>query len=152
MTATEPEIDTADAARAASERGDLAAWIREFLSSPGSDNAALADELAERDLHWVGPVQLAFDRLHRLAGPPDQPTVDRLDDDDEETVEGMVASITDDGWEPAPAVVTYDAELDQFVVEDGNHRIEALRRAGNESWWSVVGFASETDAERLTPR
>jgi hypothetical protein len=34
----------------------------------------------------------------------------------------------------------------QLVVEDGNHRLEGLRRAGVDQAWAVVGF--ETPVER----
>lgn len=130
-------------ARAASEADDLDSWVASFLASDGSDNAALGKELkAQKDI-WIGPIEIEFERLHRLAGPADQPTLERLTDDDVETVEGMVDSL-EDGWEPAPFVVSFSE--DHLVLEDGNHRVEGLRRAGHDRYWSVVGF--DTDAER----
>jgi hypothetical protein len=82
-------------------------------------------------------VRLRFDDLYRLAGPPDQPTLAPLSDEDLETVEEMGDSI-DDGWEAPPLIVSYrNARL---VVEDGNHRIEGLRRCGHSEYWAVVGF------------
>lgn len=132
---------TVDTARSASRSDDLATWVAEFLASDGSDNAELGDELSGDYGDWTGPVRLPFDRLHRLAGPPDQPTLERLTDDDEETVEEMEESV-EDGWEPPPFVATW--QDDHLVLEDGNHRVEGLRRAGEDSYWCVVGFA---DAE-----
>lgn len=134
-----------EGARRAAERGELARWIGDFLRSPGSDNADLGDELESSGLVWTGPVHLPFDQLHRLAGPPDQPALDEFDGDDRERVEDMEDSIEDDDWEPAPLIVTRRG--DQFVVEDGNHRIEGLRRAGHDSWWSVVGFDDDAALE-----
>ena len=129
-----------DSARQAQQRGELAAWVRAFLASPGSDNAALGHHLAETTAAWAGPIRLRFDELARLAGPPDQPTVSRLTDDDVDTVEDMNDSI-DDGWEPPPLIVTcHDAE---YKVEDGNHRVEGLRRAGHSDYWAIVGFDDE---------
>ncbi len=141
--ADDPET-TVDGARTAAERGELGAWVTAFLSSDGSDNAALAEKLAAEKPYWLGPVRLRFNELHRLAGPPDQPVLERLDDDDDlQTVEGMEESIND-GWEPAPLVVSADGE--QLIVEDGNHRIEGLRRSGRRNYWAVVGF--ETTGQR----
>jgi hypothetical protein len=80
-----------------------------------------------------------------LAGPEDvddQPVLAPMDDDDLERSEDMADSI-EDGWEPPPAIVTWSGG--QLVVEDGNHRIEALRRAGASVCWCVV--SSEDDAE-----
>jgi hypothetical protein len=126
-----------DSAREAEQRGELAGWVAAFLASPGSDNAALAAALREDMVSWCGPVRLSFDELNRLAGPPDQPTVARLNEDDLDTVEEMDESI-DDGWEPPPLIVSYRDS--QLVVEDGNHRIEGLRRRGVSDYWAVVGF------------
>lgn len=138
-----PHEFTVDAARAAAADDTLAAWVVDFLASPGSDNAELGKQLKSDVRHWHGPVQLPFDQLHRLAGPPDQPTLTRLTDDDLDTVDDMEASI-DEGWDPPPLVVTF--QHGQLVVEDGNHRIEGLRRAGETSYWAIVGF--ETTDER----
>ncbi|NND76396.1 MAG: hypothetical protein HKN44_15465 [Ilumatobacter sp.] len=135
-----------DGAQAAADRDELAAWVAAFLESPGSDNAALGKQLREEVTEWTGPVRLPFDDLHRLAGPPDQPTLERLGDDDLETVEGMEESI-EEGWEPPPLIVTF--QHDHLVVEDGNHRTEGLRRAGHDGYWSVIGFEQALDREKF---
>ena len=135
-----------DSARQAELQGQLAEWVAGFLASPGSDNAALAAELRSEKASWCGPVRLSFDQLHRLAGPPDQPTLARLNDDDLDTVEEMDESI-DEGWEPPPLIVSYrDSEL---VVEDGNHRIEGLRRRGCADYWAVIGFDDDQQRQKF---
>lgn len=126
-----------DSARRAADADRLGSWVADFLSSPGSDNAALAAQLSDPPRWWLGPLRLPFDRLHRLAGPEDHPVLAPLDEDDLETVEQMEDSI-EDGWQPPPLVVS--CRGDQLVVEDGNHRIEGLRRAGEHDGWSVVCF------------
>lgn len=137
---TAHEQFTVDTARSAADDGDLARWVAEFLASDGSDNAALGAMLETDYPIWFGPVELPFDQLHRLAGPPDQPALEPLGDDDLETVDKMQDSL-DEGWTPPPFVVTWQG--DHFVLEDGNHRIEGLRRSGLEDYWCVVGCADE---------
>jgi len=134
--------------RAEAEQG-LAAWVCAFLASDGSDNAALGEKLRDEKQSWIGPIELPFDELNRLAGPPDQPTLDRMDDGDIDTVEAMQEEI-DEEWEPAPLVVSVDDG--QLKVEDGNHRIEALRRAGRSSYWCVVGFDSQGQRQNFLDR
>jgi hypothetical protein len=129
-----------ESARLAEQRGQLDEWVAAFLRSPGSDNAVLAEELSGRKSSWCGPLRLPFDELQRLAGPADQPTLTRLGDDDIGTVEEMGERI-DDGWEAPPLVVSYRDS--QLFVEDGNHRIEGLRRNGLGDYWAVVGFDDE---------
>lgn len=127
-----------DDARDAADRDELAEWVRDFLAADGSDNETLGQQLFAEKSSWLGPIELDFDQLYRLAGPADQPTLERLTDDDIETVEGMAESV-EEGWEPPPLIVSIDDEA-QMVVEDGNHRTEGLRRAGHERYWSLVGF------------
>lgn len=139
-----PHDSSLAGARAAATRGATRAWVEAFLKSPGSDNAVLAEQLAAEKPLWYGPVRLRFDELNRLAGPPDQPTLGRLDDDDLDTVEDMEESL-DEGWEPPPLIVsTHDGGL---VVEDGNHRIESLRQAGEHDYWSLIGFDDEAQRD-----
>jgi ParB-like nuclease domain len=141
------EVDaTVDGAREAAGRGDLGRWVQEFLRSPGSDNAVLGAELRSEQSSWYGPVRLPFDELQRLAGPADQPTLVRLADDDLERVDDMQESM-DEGWEPPPIIVSY--RNGELTVEDGNHRIEGLRRAGHSEYWSVVGFEDDRDRQRF---
>jgi hypothetical protein len=132
---------TVDSARQAAQCDDLGPWVARFLGSPGSDNAALAAKLAERPRWWFGPVELQLDQLHRLAGPPDAPVLCRVDDEFwGDNVDDMEELIEDEGWEPPPVIVTYRDE--QLVLEDGNHRVESLRRSGARRTWAVVNFES----------
>jgi hypothetical protein len=139
---------TVETARRAAERDELAEWVTEFLASPGSDNAELGEQLRERWRWWLGPVQLPIDRLHRLAGPPDAPVLCPVDDDDwRDDVEEMEDKIVEEGWEPPPVIVT--VQDGQLVLEDGNHRVESLRRADESMAWSIVGFDDPDECQRF---
>lgn len=139
-----------DAARAAAGRGELGDWVARFLASPGSDNAPLGDKLSDRLRFWAGPLQLPLRRLHRLAGPPEDPVLCAVDDDYwDDRVDAMAERIEEDGWDPAPVIVSYRGG--QLVLEDGNHRVESLRRAGQDHAWAVVGFADEADHAAFEP-
>jgi hypothetical protein len=139
-----------DAARAAAGRQELDAWVVEFLESPGSDNALLAAKLQDRYRWWLGPVRLPLDELHRLAGPSDQPVLVEVDDDEwRDDVEDM-KELIDDDWEPPPVIVTW--QDGRLVLEDGNHRAESLRRAGEAEAWAVVGFDDPEERARFVRR
>ena len=131
-------------ARAAADEDELRTWVRDFLASPGSDNPVLGNVLADELAWWTGPVRLPIERLKRLAGPPEDPVLVPVDEDYwDDRVDDMARRIEADGWEPAPVVVSFQ-EDGSLEVEDGNHRIESLRRAGRDEAWAVVGFASES--------
>jgi hypothetical protein len=134
-------------AREAADRGDLATWVAHFLASPGSDNAALAEILAERPDNWTGPVQIPLDRLNRLAGPPGAPVLEEVEEHEwRDDVEDLKERV-EEGWEPPPLIVTCrDGSL---LVEDGNHRIEGMRRAGVDEAWSIVNFEDPAERDRF---
>ncbi len=138
---------TVDTARQAAERDELDDWVARFLASPGSDNAALAEQLTESRRWWLGPLQLPIDQLHRLAGPADHPVVEAVDEDDWRDDVDDLADRVDDDWEPPPSVVSY--RKGQLVLEDGNHRVEAMRRAGKELIWGVVAFEDPDERDRF---
>lgn len=130
-----------DAAKQAEADGHLGEWVTSFLSSPGSDNEALAAQLAFVGASFVGPVRLALDDLHPLAGPADHdfeiPVPAREWDDEVDAMDESLAR----GWEPPPLLVSY--REGHYVLEDGNHRHDALRRAGATHTWAIVAFWDE---------
>jgi hypothetical protein len=127
-----------EAAREAAERDELDAWVARFLASPGSDNAALAARLSGRPRWWLGPVRVPVDQLQRLAGPPDAPVLCPVDEDYWRDDVDKMADRIEGRWEPPPVIVSYrDGKL---VLEDGNHRVEGLRRAGKDQAWAVIAF------------
>jgi hypothetical protein len=147
LTVSATEFST-DGARAAAGRDELADWVARFLASPGSDNAPLGEQLTRDDRCWFGPVQVPIDQLHRLAGPPGAPVLQPLADDEwRDDVDELARHINADGVEPPPVIVTH--RDDALFLEDGNHRVEALRRAGVEEAWAIIGFDSTERRDRF---
>lgn len=139
-----------EAARRAADRDELGAWVARFLASPGSDNAGLAVLLSEQGRSWLGPVQLPLDQLNRLAGPPDAPVLVAVEDHEWRDDVDDLARRIEGGLEPAPVIVSDKG--DHLMVEDGNHRLEALRRAGVTEAWAVVGFDEPEQRDRFIAR
>ena len=136
-----------EGARAAAARGELAAWVARFLASPGSDNEPLAHALTHPTRWWLGPVPVPLDRLHRLAGPPEDPVLCPVDDDFWRDDIDDMAELIEADWEPPPVIVSYrDGRLE---LEDGNHRVEGLRRAGQDRAWAVIAFDDPAARDRF---
>ncbi|QXC59103.1 ParB/Srx family N-terminal domain-containing protein [Aquihabitans sp. G128] len=146
----DPQPYSTAAAREAAAHDQLAEWVGRFLSSPGSDNAPLAKLLSDPPLAWLGPVLLPLDQLNRLAGPPGHPVVEEVDDDYWRDDVEELAQAVDGGHEPAPVVVTHQG--DHLKLEDGNHRVEALRRAGETEAWAVIGFEGPEERDAFIAR
>ena len=56
----------------------------------------------------------------------------------------------EDGWEPPPLIVSF--RDGQLVLEDGNHRVEGLRRAGAREAWAVINFDDPEQRDRFVVR
>ncbi len=138
---------TVDTAREAARREELADWVARFLASPGSDNAALAEDLCEKVESWIGPVRLPLEQLHRLAGPPGHPVLCPVDEERWDDRVESIEEVVEDGGDLPPVIVV--SRGDQLVLEDGNHRVEGIRQAGRRTTWAVVGFEDERDRARF---
>ncbi len=148
MTADDPY--SVEAAKRADDAGRLAEWVMGFLASPGSDNEALAAELAFAGASFLGPVRVALDDLNPLAGPDDHdvsiPVPEQEWDDEVDAMDERLAR----GWEPPPLLVSHRRGV--YELEDGNHRHDALRRAGATHAWAVLVFWDESDRSAFSSR
>lgn len=75
--------------------------------------------------------------LVRLAGPEDEVLVPIEPEDWEDDVESMEESI-ESGWEPPLLLAQFHEG--QLLLQDGNHRYEALVRTGEQDAWVLVWF------------
>ncbi len=144
---TDDDGHSLDGARVAAARNELGAWVAEFLASPGSDNAALGEQLTNGLRWWLGPVQIPLKRLHRLAGPSGDAVLCPVNEDDWRDDVDDLAQKVDDGWDPPPVIVSY--RDGQLVLEDGNHRVEGVRRSGAYQTWAVIGFDDPEERDRF---
>jgi hypothetical protein len=138
-------------AQAAADVGDeeVARWVGDFLASPGSDNATLAAALAQEAHWWYGPVRLRVEDLERLAGPEPEVVCTEAPTVWEHAVDDMEEEL-DDGWEPPPLLAEWrDGRL---LLQDGNHRHEALVRAGETEAWTLVYFSRLVDRDQFAHR
>lgn len=85
---------------------------------------------------------MPLDDLVRLAGPEDDALVPVEDGEWREDVEQMEDSL-EAGWEPPPLLAEY--QNGRLLLQDGNHRYEAMRRSGETQAWVLVYFASEAE-------
>lgn len=138
------------AAREAADRDGLATWVATFLASPGSDNAPLAEDLLERFPYWAGPLEVPFAELHRLAGPQGDPVLCPVEDEEWGDNVDHIRENIEEGWVPPPLIVSLQGG--RLVLEDGNHRVEGLRRARATQAWAVIAFESKEEREAFTLR
>lgn len=148
MTADDPY--SVEAAKRAGDAGRLSEWVTAFLASPGSDNEPLAAKLAFGGASFLGPVRFALADLQPLAGPDDHdvsiPVPEQEWDDEVDAMDERLAQ----GWEPPPLLVSQRDGA--YVLEDGNHRHDALRRAGATHTWAVLVLWDESEPSAYSSR
>ena len=147
---TDEEQFTIETARQAAAEERLGEWVTRFLASPGSDNAELAEMLSEPPRSWMGPVEIPLDQLHRLAGPRGHPVLEPVDDEEWRGDVDDLAGKVDQGHQAAPVIATHKG--DHLMLEDGNHRVEALRRAGEPRAWVVIAFPDDAARDQFIER
>lgn len=143
---TERERFSLASAFEAADEDRVAEWVGEFLADRGSDNATLAAALAEQPHYWLGPIRLPVNDLVQLAGPSEEEVCPVEPDEWDEDVETMQESL-EEGWQPPPLLVEFgDGEL---LVQDGNHRYDALVDAGSSHVWAFVWFDEPDERARF---
>jgi hypothetical protein len=144
---TDDEKVSVSSAKSAADEGQLAEWVVDFLSSPGSSNPELAAALAMNGTVYLGPIRLALNRLTPMAGPDgDEVVVPVAEEDWESDVKGMEHSV-EQGWHPPPLLVSHHDG--KYFLEDGNHRCETLRRMGSTHAWAILLFPDEVERDRF---
>ena len=117
-----------------SNKGAIEEWVHLFLTTVG-DNQALSDGLKLEKRYWVGPILIGLDRLKRCMGlEPYMEFVDSLENWEKHIT--RFQKLINDGWNMPPLIVQH--MRGELSVRDGNHRLEALRRAGYDKFWVII--------------
>ena len=136
---------TAEEALEFASRGQIEEWVHLFLNSIG-DNKPFSEGLKLQKRYWLGPVLIELDKLVRCCGPePEMEYVVHAGCWEHQIAEFQ--QLIRNGWKMAP-LIAYN-EVSHLVVNDGNHRLEAMRREGVDKCWVIIW---ETDSpENLQP-
>lgn len=128
---------TLAAAQEAAARGQIEAWVHDYLNGAGR-NVPMVRGLRRQRRWWIGPVEAPVIGLTRIVGPePDMP-FPRSFEDWEPRLAGIQKSIAG-GWDVPPVIV--DAcRTGVLHISDGNHRFEAQRQMGRGVVWAILFF------------
>ena len=136
-----------DEAIAFNNNGLLLEWTVEFLLSSGG-NDDLAKGLITQSKGLVMTLGLhPLQELRRSLGPEPNMRYWRDTHEWENHVLAMCQSLSA-GWIPAPLIISLEAQKSASIremlnssvplIHDGNHRHEALMRAGYTEYWAIT--------------
>lgn len=125
---------TLTSAIAFSEAGRLEDWIHAFLLGEG-DNRAFSDGLRKKDRIYYPPVKLPLDQFERSCGPEEGMPYPVEEGGFWSRIQRIQDRFLNTGWDMPPLIANIDTDV--FVLNDGNHRYEALRQLGINSYWVI---------------
>lgn len=127
-----------DAARA----GRLNEWIQSYLRSGTWANAGLADGLQLQQRYWRGPIELSIVDLQRTCGP--EPTMPFRQPIEDWNLRVQLIAESLGAPKDLPPLIA-ESLKSQLFIRDGNHRHEALLRAGYDRCWVLIWYNSSAD-------
>ncbi|WIV12711.1 chromosome partitioning protein ParB [Proteiniborus sp. MB09-C3] len=128
-----------------SKRDKIEEWIHMFLHDEG-DNFELSDGLKLEKRFFIGPIKIPLKLFERCCGPEENIKYKI----DEIGFNERVCSIINrykDGWDMPPLIINYCKG--KFVLNDGNHRYEALVRSYITEYYAIVWITDYEDYQRF---
>lgn len=117
-----------------SKEGKIEEWVHLFFNSVG-DNVPFSQGLRLEKRYWTGPLLIKLDKLRRCCGP--EPNMEFLNVPEEWDAEvTKFQQLIRNGWEVLPLIVQHEGN--DLIVNDGNHRLEAMNREGMEKCWVII--------------
>ena len=135
-----------ESAQKAAREGRVHEWVQDYLRSGTWVNLGLADGLLLAPRWWLGPFLAPLDSFTRKCGPESDMEYIVPSKDWNAHLDTMAASITH--LESLPPLIA-ERRGEKWFIADGNHRHEALRRAGFTSCWALAWLNSETEYHRV---
>ena len=117
----------------AAKSNTLDNWVRDFLSSPASQNHGLLEAITLRRGFFVGPVMVPL-RLCRPYPPFKQ---------DNGRISAIVQLAPDDLGALPPILLRYRAEPARLDITDGHHRYRAFSKLGLETCYALIELGTE---------
>ena len=120
-------------------------WVFGFLEGVG-ENLALASGLKHQNRFYLGPVNLDLSLLVEPLGVPTYLTQENDIEWFYEVVERMSLAL-EEGWDMPPLIVEYTGG--RYVVNDGKHRLAALREMGAMEAAAIIWTNSEEEYDEI---
>lgn len=131
-----------DEAILADKNGTLTKWMIDYLNdSDRGRNIPLAGGLLQDGQFHTNLIDYPIDKFKVLMGPDHSFRYFEQPEDFNSRVGAMVKSLSD-GWKPVPFIVT-DLWNDGLELNDGAHRVEALKRFGIKTYPTVFYFKDQ---------
>lgn len=141
-------------ARKCAAEGNLEKWIHTYLLTDG-DNKPFSDGLKMCDRIYHGPVVFPLNMLTRNTGPEPEMRW-KIHPGWFETHVGKLMDAAKAGADLPPLIVHYwipEGKTDgEFEMNDGNHRLEAFKRLGIDTYSVILWCTEQHEFDQLMER
>ena len=126
---------TTTSAIAHASHGRLEEWVHLFLCNEGC-NVPFSDGLKLEPRRYTGPQQMDLCLLIRCCGPEDNMKFQEPARDFRKRVASIMKKYKTGKWDMPPLIAN---RVDgHYELNDGNHRLEALKSLGITSFWVII--------------
>ncbi len=134
------KISTLQAALDYKKKNQIEDWIHLFLHDEG-DNIPFSTGLKLEKRIFLGPIKMPLSLFKRCCGPEKHLKYIIDKDGFEQKVEAIQKRFKN-GWDMPPLIINYIH--DEFVLNDGNHRYEALIREKVEEYYVIIWITDKS--------
>ena len=121
-------------------QNNIEEWVHEYLCGEG-DNRGFSDGLKLEKREYTGPILMDLDLFTKTYGP--EPGLKySIREDDKEQIKwfwfntgGIHEKYRAGNWDMPPLIVNDDGGV--YELNDGNHRLEALKMLGVKEYWVI---------------
>ncbi|MCL2834796.1 MAG: hypothetical protein FWD78_16625 [Treponema sp.] len=118
-----------------SKAGKLEDWIHLFLCGEGK-NRAFSEGLKLELRKYYHPKMLELNRFERCCGPEEEMKFKVPEKQFNKHVNEIALSFNKGDWDMPPLIINMNGN--NFVLNDGNHRFEALKKLGVKKYWIIL--------------
>jgi len=126
---------TTISATAFAKANQLEEWLHLFLGSEGN-NQAFSDGLKLRPRIYHAPRLMNLNLFERCCGPEGGLKYQIDAGGFRKNVKDIMQKYKAGNWDMPPLIINYANE--QYELNDGNHRFEALRMLGITEYWVII--------------
>jgi hypothetical protein len=113
----------------------LEEWIHRFLCGEGN-NRDFSDGLKLRPRKYYTPEIMNFNKIERCSGPESYMKFKIPEEVFLKRVEDIISVYKKGDWDMPPLII--NREDNNYELNDGNHRFEALKKLGINQYWVII--------------
>jgi len=137
--------NTLSSAQDYANHGKIEDWIHEYLLTDGN-NREFSDGLKLSDRYFIGPQKMPLSLFSRCCGPEENMKWRVNAEGFEKRVSNLMNVIKSE-YDMPPILVNFVENT--FVINDGNHRLEAYTRLGINEISVIIWITDKQDYEHF---